>query len=83
MANKPPAFRIVAVSKDPERRGGPGVECGTIWHGKFEGSYNLAPVTESSDGPHPKMSLTEAITSGEYFLNVWPVQSQPSFDDDF
>ncbi len=77
-----PAFRIVAVHRDPERREGPGMECGVLWPSRFEGGFNLAPVTESTEGPYPKMAMTEAISSGEYFLNVWPVKSPPA-DDDF
>tara|TARA_R110002020_G_scaffold61009_1_gene164603 strand:+ start:1353 stop:1598 length:246 start_codon:yes stop_codon:yes gene_type:complete len=69
-----PAYRIVAVLKDPERRGGKGVECATIWPGKFEGSLNLSPVTETVEGPYPKMTLADAL-SGDYYLNVWPVSS--------
>ncbi len=76
-----PKYRIVAVPKDKDRRGGPGIECGTIWPGSFPGSLNLSPVTESSEGKYPKMPLSEAISSGEYFLNVWPVSSPPAHDD--
>jgi hypothetical protein len=77
-----PKYRIVAVPKDPERRGGPGIECGSIWPGKFPGSLNLSPVKESSEGKYPKMTLAEAL-SGDYFLNVWPVSSPPPSHDDF
>lgn len=81
MSNKQPVFRIVATPKDKNRRGAPKPECATIWPAPFEGAFNLSPVMETEDHPkYPKIALIEAITSGEYYLNVYSC-GRSDFDD--
>ena len=78
-----PAFRIVATPKDKGRRGGPSPEVAVIWPAPFEGAFNMSPVTETQDHPqYPKLSLIEAIQSGEYYLNVYSCEPKTE-DEDF
>ena len=76
-----PVVRIVATPKDKDRRGGPKPEL----NGNL--MFDFAPNRESTDHPkYPKLSLVEALTSGDYFLNVYPcngAQIVPEAEDDF
>ncbi len=85
-----PVLRIVAVPKDVSRRGGPTIEVATVWPSTrkdgtpMEGCFSFSPVTEDVEDPkYPKMNLLETITSGEYFLNVYPIGDTQIVTDDF
>ena len=82
-----PVIRIVATPKDRDRRGGPKPEVAVIYPRELNGStmFDFAPNMESrDDSKYPKLSLVEALTSGDYFLNVYPcngAQIVPEVDD--
>ncbi len=84
-----PVVRIVATPKDKDRRGGPKPEVAVIYPRELNGSlvFDFAPNKESTDHPkYPKLSLVEALTSGDYFLNVYTcngAQIVPEAEDDF
>jgi len=80
MSNRPFA-RIVAKHKET----GTTYEVGTLWNSKFDGTYNLTPVVETAlDATYPRMSLAEAITSGEYWLNAHtPREKTEDFEVEF
>ena len=82
-----PVIRIVATPKDRDRRGGPKPAVAVIYPRELNGStmFDFAPNMESrDDSKYPKLSLVEALTSGDYFLNVYPcngAQIVPEVDD--
>ena len=82
-----PVIRIVATPKDRDRRGGPKPEVAVNYPRELNGStmFDFAPNMESrDDSKYPKLSLVEALTSGDYFLNVYPcngAQIVPEVDD--
>ena len=51
-----PAFRLKYRSADKQN-----YDCGVCWPGKFDGSFDVKPETQRTDGQYPKMPLSEAI----------------------
>jgi hypothetical protein len=53
---KMPAFRIIYRTRDKQK-----YDCATVWPGKFQDSFDVSPVLESSGGQYPKLALAEAL----------------------
>ena len=51
-----PAFRLKYRSADKQN-----YDVGVCWPGKFDGSWDVKPETQTVGGQYPKMALSEAL----------------------
>jgi len=51
-----PAFRLKYRSADKQN-----FDVGVCWPGKFDGSWDVKPETQTVGGTYPKMPLAEAV----------------------